>query len=89
MPAEAGVYLSLGSFEDFSLNNRHADLPVQLRSYLTAAYQRAKVMLLEREFANTLLKEVQLELAGMTDWPTAKRYSVLAMTCLREPTLSG
>jgi tetratricopeptide (TPR) repeat protein len=65
--AKAGVYLSVGTFEDFSLNNRHADLPVQLRSYLTASYQRSKVTLLEREFANTLLKEVQLGLAGMTD----------------------
>ena len=65
--AKSAMYLSVGTFEDFSLNSRQADLPVQLRSYLTAAYQRTNVTVLEREFANTLLKEMQLQLAGMTD----------------------
>lgn len=65
--AKSRIYLAIGSFEDLSLNSRQAALPAQLRSYLTAAYQGANVTLLEREFANTLLQEVRLDLAGLTD----------------------
>lgn len=65
--AKPRMYLAIGSFEDLSLNSRQAALPTQLRSYLTAAYQGANVTLLEREFANTLLQEVRLDLAGLTD----------------------
>lgn len=65
--AKAGVYLSVGSFEDLSLNNRLEGLPRELRSYLAAAYQHGNVTMLEREFVNMLRKEVQLELAGLTD----------------------
>lgn len=65
--AKSPVYLSVGSFEDLSVNSRQATFPSQLRSYLTAAYQGASVTMLEREFANTLLQEMRLDLAGMTD----------------------
>ncbi len=65
--AKPRMYLAIGSFEDLSLNSRQAALPTQLRSYLTSAYQGANVTLLEREFANTLLQEVRLDLAGLTD----------------------
>ncbi len=61
------TYLAIGSFEDLSLNSRQAAFPVQLRSYLTMAYQGANVTLLEREAANTLLQEVRLDLAGLTE----------------------
>ena len=61
------VYLALGAFEDVGLNNRQASFPNQLRAYLTAAYQRANVTLLEREAVSTLLQEVQLDLAGLTE----------------------
>jgi hypothetical protein len=62
-----GVFLAIGAFEDLSVNNRQAGFPTQLRGYLTAAYQGGKVTLLEREFADTLLQEVRLDLAGLTE----------------------
>ena len=65
--AKSAVYLSVGSFEDLGVNSRQVALPSQLRSYLTAAYQGASVTMLEREFANTLLQELRLDLAGLTD----------------------
>jgi hypothetical protein len=61
------VYLALGAFEDLSLNNRLADFPTQLRSYLTAAYGGVDVTLLERDHVETLLRELQLDLAGLTE----------------------
>ncbi len=61
------IYLAIGGFEDLSLNNRHAKLPGELRSYLTAAYQGSGVTMLEREFVNVLLREMYLDLAGLTD----------------------
>jgi hypothetical protein len=61
------VYLALGAFEDLSLNNRQVSFPAQLRAYLTAAYQGANVTLLERDYVSTLLHEVNLDLAGLTD----------------------
>jgi hypothetical protein len=62
------TYLGIGGFEDVSLNNRQAALPGELRSYLTAAYQGSgRVTMLEREFVNTLLREMYLDLAGLTD----------------------
>ena len=60
-------YLALGGLEDVSLNSRQARFPTQLRGYLTAAYQRTGVTLLEREYVNTLLREVHLDLAGLTE----------------------
>lgn len=61
------VYLSLSGFADVGVNSRQAEFPVRLRSYLTAAYQKSSVTILEREFAETLLNEVWLDLAGLTD----------------------
>jgi hypothetical protein len=62
------TYLAIGGFEDVSLNNRRAELPGELRSYLTAAYQGSSgVTMLEREFVNTLLQEMYLDLAGLSD----------------------
>jgi hypothetical protein len=57
----------LGTFQDLSLNNRAAQFPAQLRAQLTEAYQRSGVTLLEREYVNTLLQEVCLDLAGLTE----------------------
>ena len=65
--AKSPVYLALGSFNDLSVNNRQATLATQMRSFLTAAYQKANVTLLEREFARALLQEIHLDLAGLTD----------------------
>jgi hypothetical protein len=64
--AKSRVYLAIGAFEDFSVNNRQADFPTQLRGYLIAAYQGGNVTLLEREYADTLLQELRLDLAGLT-----------------------
>src|ERR1019366_370507 len=61
------VYLAVGAFEDLSANNRQADFPAQVRGYLTAAYQGSTVTLLEREYVETLLQEVRLDLAGLTE----------------------
>jgi hypothetical protein len=65
--AKPRVYLAIGGFKDVSVNNRQAGFPVQLRGYLTAAYQGSGVTLLEREYADTLLQEMQLDLAGLTE----------------------
>src|ERR1039458_9954997 len=65
--AKIRVYLAIGAFEDLSVNNRQANFPTQLRGYLTAAYQGGNVTLLEREYVETLLREVHLDLAGLTD----------------------
>ena len=40
-----------------------------MRAYLTRAYQPSQVTLLEREQVSTLLQEVRLDLAGLTDDP--------------------
>ena len=60
-------YLALGSLEDLSVNSRQARFPTQLRGYLTAACQRTGITMLEREYVNTLLSEVHLDLAGLTE----------------------
>ena len=60
-------YLAIGAFEDLSVNNRQADFPTHIRGYLTAAYQGGKVTLLEREYVDFLLREVRLDLAGLTE----------------------
>jgi hypothetical protein len=65
--AKPRVYLAIGSFKDVGLNSRQAAFPTQLRSYLTAAYQHTNVTLLEREAVSTLLQEVRLDLAGLTE----------------------
>ena len=61
------ICLSVGGFADLSVNSRQAMFPIELRSYLVAAYQKANVTMLEREFTDALLKEVYLDLAGLTD----------------------
>jgi hypothetical protein len=65
--AKIRIYLAIGAFEDLSVNNRQADFPAQLRGYLTAAYRGSGVNLLEREYVETLLQEVHLDMAGLTD----------------------
>jgi hypothetical protein len=65
--AKMPVFLAIGTFQDVSINNRQAGFPSQLRGYLTAAYQGGKVTLLEREYVDTLLQEVRLDLAGLTE----------------------
>lgn len=61
------IYLAVGGFQDLSVNNRFATFPQQLRSYLTTAYQGSTVTLLEREAVEPLLKELRLDLAGLTE----------------------
>jgi hypothetical protein len=61
------IYLAIGAFEDLSLNNRQADFTAQLRGYLTAAYRNSGVTVLEREYVEVLLQEMELDLAGLTD----------------------
>ena len=63
------VYLAVGSFEDLSLNNRAGDFVEHLHSFLIEAYRGSRVTLLERQFVNTLLNEVRLDLAGLTEQP--------------------
>jgi hypothetical protein len=65
--AKPREYLALGAFQDLSVNNHQADLPTQLRTRLVAAYRGSEITLLEREYVDTLLKEVRLDLAGLTE----------------------
>jgi tetratricopeptide (TPR) repeat protein len=65
--ARQRVYLAVGGFEDLSVNNRRADFVPQLRGYLTAAYRGGNVTLLEREYVETLLQEMRLDIAGLTE----------------------
>jgi hypothetical protein len=67
------VFLAVGAFEDLSINNRQVDFPKQLQGYLTAAYRGSGVTLLEREYVETLLQEVHLDMAGLTEesWSNA------------------
>ena len=65
--AKPRVYLAVGTFEDLSVNNRQAGFETQLRGYLTAAYQHSRYTLLEREYAQTLYQEMELDLAGLTE----------------------
>jgi hypothetical protein len=65
--AKVPVYLAIGTIEDVGVNDRLAGFPAQLRSYLTAAYQGDKVILLEREYVDALLQEVTLDLAGLSE----------------------
>src|SRR6185312_10288210 len=46
--ASERVYLAIGGFDDLSINNRQADFPSRLRTFLTGAYQNTNVTLLER-----------------------------------------
>ena len=65
--AKTRVYLAIGAFEDLSANNRQADFPAQVSSYLTAAYQGGQVTFLEREYVEFLLQEATLDLAGLAE----------------------
>jgi hypothetical protein len=65
--AKSPVYLAIGGFRDLGVNNRQAEFPAQLRAYLTAAYQGSGVTLVEREYVETLRREVLLDLAGLTE----------------------
>ncbi|HLH52705.1 MAG TPA: hypothetical protein VKY92_03735 [Verrucomicrobiae bacterium] len=61
------VFLGIGTFEDFSANSRQADFPTQLRGYLTGAFRGSQVRMVEREYVDTLLQEVHLDMAGLSD----------------------
>ena len=61
------VFLAMGTFRDLRLNNRLAEFPSQLRAQLIQAYQSSGYTLLEREYVDALLKEVRLDLAGLTE----------------------
>jgi hypothetical protein len=65
--AKVPVYVGIGAFEDLSMNNRLAEFPGRLRAYLMAAYKNTSFTMLEREQAETLLQEVRLDLAGLTE----------------------
>jgi tetratricopeptide (TPR) repeat protein len=65
--SNAPVYLALGALQDLSLNNRLAEFPTQLRSWLTAAYQDSRFTMLERDHVETLLQELRLDLAGLAE----------------------
>ncbi len=65
--SELHTFLAIGAFEDLSSNRRQEAFPKQLRSYLTAAYRGSGVTLLEREAVDTLLQEVHLDMAGLTE----------------------
>jgi tetratricopeptide (TPR) repeat protein len=65
--AKPRVYLAIGTFEDLSVNSRQADFATQLRGYLMAAYQHSRFTLLEREYAQILYQEMELDLAGLTE----------------------
>jgi hypothetical protein len=64
------VFLALGSLTDVGVSGRQPDFPDRLRGYLLGAYANSPLTLLEREYVNTLLQEVRLDLAGLADSPT-------------------
>ena len=61
------VYLAIGTFQDLGINSRQAGFPTQLRGYLMAAFQAGPVTMLEREYVETLLQEVHLDMTGLTE----------------------
>ncbi|MGO8927665.1 MAG: hypothetical protein ACLQU3_12330 [Limisphaerales bacterium] len=61
------TFLGIGTFADVGVNTRQAEFRRQLNAYLTSAYKSSPVTLLEREQVNTLLQEVRLDLAGLTE----------------------
>lgn len=63
---EQAVYLAIGPFQDVGVNSRQAGFPQQLRGYLTAAFRAGPLTMLEREYVETLLREVHLDMAGLT-----------------------
>ncbi len=65
--ATSPAYLAIGAFEDLSLNNKLSQFATRLRASLMAAYQSTGIKLLEREAVDTLLEEVTLDLAGLTE----------------------
>lgn len=68
---EQAVYLAIGPFQDVGVNSRQARFPQQLRGYLTAAFRTGPLTMLEREYVETLLREVHLDMAGLTAESTA------------------
>lgn len=68
--AKPRTFLGVGTLTDVGLNRRQEEFPQQLRAYLTQAYQASEVTLLERDQVSTLLQEVHLDLAGLTDGAT-------------------
>src|SRR5690242_12328996 len=65
--AKASTYLAISGFQNVGVNNRQTDFPTQLRGYLTGAYHGGNVTMLEREYVETLLREVHLDMAGLTE----------------------
>ncbi len=65
-PPKTRMFLAIGGFADVGVNNRQSSFPSQLEAYLTGAYQHSEITLLERESADALLREVRLDLAGLT-----------------------
>jgi tetratricopeptide (TPR) repeat protein len=65
-PAAARTYLAMGHFVDLSLNDRLAGFPEKLKAHLVSSFQDRSVILVERELVSALLREVELDLAGLT-----------------------
>ena len=69
--AKPRLYVSIGDFDDMSLNSHQAAFGEQLRANLAAALRtNTKVTLLERDGLEALLQEMRLDLAGLTEEQT-------------------
>ena len=73
--ARSRVFLALGTWDDLSVNNRREDFSSRLRGYLTAAYQGGEVTVLERDHVDTLLRELNLDAAGLVEKGSTNRPS--------------
>jgi hypothetical protein len=70
--AKPRTYLSIGDFDDLSMNSHQAAFGEQLRANLTAAlHANTNLTVLERDGVGALLQEMRLDLAGLTDEQTA------------------
>ncbi len=69
--ARPRVYVSIGEFEDTSMNSHQSGFGDQLRAHLASALRaNTNVTVLERDGLESLLQEMRLDLAGLTDEQT-------------------
>jgi len=65
--ARPHVFLAVGRMVNVGVSSRQNGFPEQLRTHLVAAYRDPQITMLEREQVSTLLQEVRLDLAGLTE----------------------
>ncbi|MDB6026679.1 MAG: hypothetical protein JWM68_2902 [Verrucomicrobiales bacterium] len=61
------VFIGIGGFEDMSINDRYREFRKEFRTLLERNYQGTRFSIVERSMINPLLKELRLNLAGLTE----------------------